>query len=221
MQSTSQKANSFQSVFGIFLHACRAPEKVVETLAHMGISISMTAIYDAIKSLSVNARCALLNLGKTMCFAITYDNVDVLLKTSVLTVEKTTENLRHLKSGLFFLLMHGVKSEDLKCSRELWEKSPFNPDNVDGPFEKKTYLDLATLLQDDLDVNGMTAQDCFVAWLFLRDLCTYGLDYFKKLLNDVKSLKQYHLSKQKSCWHIQWKSITRLLAEIFKQLTTY
>ena len=98
MQSTSQKANSFQSVFGIFLHACRAPEKVVETLAHMGISISMTAIYDAIKSLSVNARCALLNLGKTMCFAITYDNVDVLLKTSVLTVEKTTENLRHLNS---------------------------------------------------------------------------------------------------------------------------
>ena len=127
----------------------------------------MTAIYDAIKSLSVNARRALLNLGKTMCFAIAYDNIDVLLKTSVPTIEKTTENLRHLTSGLFFPLMHGVKCKDLKCSRELWEKSPFNPDNVDGPFEKKTYLDLAMLLQNDLDVNGMTAQDHFVALLFL------------------------------------------------------
>ncbi|KAF8336105.1 hypothetical protein F5887DRAFT_1078965 [Amanita rubescens] len=89
MQSTSQKANPFQSVFGIFLHACRAPEKVIETLAHMGISISMTAIYDAIKSLSINARRALQDLGRTMSFAIAYDNVDVLLKTSVPTVEKT------------------------------------------------------------------------------------------------------------------------------------
>ncbi len=120
-----------------------------------------------------------------MSFAIAYDNVDVLLKTSILTVEKTMENLWHLTSGLFFPLMHGVQHEDLKCSKELWEKSSFNPYNVDVLLDKKTYSDLVTLLTDELDEDELTAQDCFVAWLFLQDLCTYGPVYFQKLLNNV------------------------------------
>lgn len=151
----------------------------------MGISISMTAIYDAIKSLSVNARQALQDLGRTMSFAIAYDNVDVLLKSSVPTVEKTTENLRHLTSGLFFPLMHGVKREDLRCSKELWEKSSFNPCNVDVLLDKKTYSDLVMLLADEIDEDELTARDRFVAWLFLRDLCTYGPVYFWELLNKI------------------------------------
>ncbi|KAM6491513.1 hypothetical protein JOM56_013082 [Amanita muscaria] len=169
-------------IVSIFMQSTK---KVIETLAHMGISISMTAIYDAIKSLSINARRALQDLGRTMSFAIAYDNVDVLLKTSVPTVEKTTENLRHLTSGLFFPLMHGVQCEDLKCSKELWEKSLFNPYNVDVLLDKKTYSDLVILLTDKLDEDKLTARDHFVAWLFLRDLCTYGPVYFQKLLNDI------------------------------------
>ncbi|KIL56857.1 hypothetical protein M378DRAFT_53470, partial [Amanita muscaria Koide BX008] len=127
MQSTSQKANTFQSVLGIFLHSCRTPEKVIETLAHMGISVSTGTINRAIKSLSANARCALQQLGRTLTAGIAYDNVDITLKAAVPTVEKSTENLKHLTSGLFFPLMHGVTSEHLKCSKQLWEKSPYNP----------------------------------------------------------------------------------------------
>ena len=59
MQSTSQKANTFQSVLGIFLHSCQTPEKVIEMLAHMGICVLTGTINRAIKSLSVNARCTL------------------------------------------------------------------------------------------------------------------------------------------------------------------
>ncbi|KIL56339.1 hypothetical protein M378DRAFT_89484, partial [Amanita muscaria Koide BX008] len=56
MQSSSQKANTCQSVLGFFLHSCRAPEKVIETLAHIGISISMSAIHSMVRSLSINSR---------------------------------------------------------------------------------------------------------------------------------------------------------------------
>ncbi|KIL55158.1 hypothetical protein M378DRAFT_48255, partial [Amanita muscaria Koide BX008] len=126
MQSSCQKANTFQSMLGIFLHACRTPEKVIETLAHMGISVSTTTINDSIKSLSMNSRRALQDLGCTMCAAIAYDNVDVMLKGSVAVVEKSNDSLRHLTSGLFFPLMHGVTREHLKYSRLLWEKSLFN-----------------------------------------------------------------------------------------------
>ncbi|OBZ72547.1 hypothetical protein A0H81_07974 [Grifola frondosa] len=37
MQSTNQQCNMLSSVIGIFLHSCNTPEKVVKTLAHMGI----------------------------------------------------------------------------------------------------------------------------------------------------------------------------------------
>ena len=183
MQSSCQKANTFQSMLGIFLHACRTPEKVIEMLAHMGVSVSTTTIHDSIKSLSMNARCALQQLGRTMCAAIVYDNVEVTLKSTVAVVEKTNETLRHLTSGLFFPLMHGVTREHLKYSKLLWEKSPLNPANANVPLEKKTYFDLLISMPDEPDKeSGMTARECFIAWLYLRDLCTYGPEYFRKFL---------------------------------------
>lgn len=170
-------------MLGIFLHACQTLEKVIETLAHMGVSVSTTTIHDSIKSLSMNARRALQELGRTMCAAIAYDNVEVTLKSAVPVVEKTNETLRHLTSGLFFPLMHGVTREHLKYSRLLWEKSPFNPDNANITLEKKTYFDLLHMMPDEPGGEmGMTAREHFVVWLYLRDLCTYGPEYFQKLL---------------------------------------
>ena len=41
MQGTNQKCNALESVFGIFLHSCNTPQKVIDMLAHMGITISV------------------------------------------------------------------------------------------------------------------------------------------------------------------------------------
>ncbi|KAF8220285.1 hypothetical protein L208DRAFT_1334806, partial [Tricholoma matsutake] len=43
MQRCNAKCNAFESVFGIFLHSTNTPEKVIQALAHMGISISSSA----------------------------------------------------------------------------------------------------------------------------------------------------------------------------------
>ncbi|KAL6300678.1 hypothetical protein BKA93DRAFT_705942, partial [Sparassis latifolia] len=61
-------------------------------------------------------------LGQSLTATYAYDNFDVKLNTLTPTVEKSTDNLLHLTSGLVFQLDHGVKKEDLRCSRELWEK---------------------------------------------------------------------------------------------------
>ncbi|KAJ7750539.1 hypothetical protein B0H16DRAFT_1842618 [Mycena metata] len=52
MQSTNKNCNALESVFGIFLHASNTPSKVIEALAHMGISISTDTIENAVHSLS-------------------------------------------------------------------------------------------------------------------------------------------------------------------------
>lgn len=44
MQSTNKSCNYLQSILGIFFHSTNTPEKVIETLAHAGLSISLLSM---------------------------------------------------------------------------------------------------------------------------------------------------------------------------------
>ncbi|KAM6494577.1 hypothetical protein JOM56_009200 [Amanita muscaria] len=89
MQGANRKANTFASIFGIFLHSCRTPQRVIIALQRMGLCIGRTTIHSAINSLSINTSEKLLELGKTGCIALAYDNFDVDLKTSTPVVNRT------------------------------------------------------------------------------------------------------------------------------------
>ncbi|KDQ31884.1 hypothetical protein PLEOSDRAFT_1022853, partial [Pleurotus ostreatus PC15] len=127
LQSTNQFCNALQSVMGVFLHSCNAPEDIIEVLARMGVSISTTSINDAISSLSKESSNGLKALGRTLTASFAYNNVDIELKHTVPTLEKPHETLVHLTSGTLIPLEHGVVREDLSCSKELWERSAMNP----------------------------------------------------------------------------------------------
>jgi hypothetical protein len=127
MQSTNQKCNAVESVFGIFLHASNTLSKVIEALAHMGISISEQSIEHAVKSLSVESYAKLREMGQSLLVGYAYDNFDIDFGVIVPTVEKETDTLTHMTSGDVIALEHGVQAEHLKCSEELWQKSPLNP----------------------------------------------------------------------------------------------
>ena len=96
---------------------------MISTLHHTGLCVSQTSIFRAIKSLSAKALASLSTLGKGLLIAYAYDNFDILLKPLVQTVEKDTDPLKHLTSGLVFPLQHGVQLDDLRVSAEMWEKS--------------------------------------------------------------------------------------------------
>ncbi|KAJ6489495.1 hypothetical protein C8R47DRAFT_938826, partial [Mycena vitilis] len=66
MQSTNQQSNMLESVIGIFLHASNTPSKVVETLARMGVSISLDSIHNAVHSLSRETYDRLRTMGQTL-----------------------------------------------------------------------------------------------------------------------------------------------------------
>jgi hypothetical protein len=51
LQSINEQCNYLQSVLGIFFHLTSVPEKVIEMLAHAGLSISLSSIHNAVKSL--------------------------------------------------------------------------------------------------------------------------------------------------------------------------
>jgi len=52
LQSVNEKCNYLQSILGIFFHLTSVPEKVIETLAHAGLFVSLTSIHNTVSSLS-------------------------------------------------------------------------------------------------------------------------------------------------------------------------
>ncbi|KAI6160007.1 hypothetical protein EDD17DRAFT_1778675 [Pisolithus thermaeus] len=133
MNGWNQKSNALQSLLGLFLQSAHTPYKVIDTLAHLGISVSADTINMAVQSLSKESHNSLQRLGRSLLASYAYDNFDVDLKTHTPTVEKSNDSLKHLTSGLLFLLVHGVTLNDLKCSEELWRKSALNL-QADEPY---------------------------------------------------------------------------------------
>ncbi|KAI6125675.1 hypothetical protein EDD16DRAFT_1474197, partial [Pisolithus croceorrhizus] len=181
VQNTNQKVNYLQCMLGIFLQSAHTPQKVVETLTQMGLSISVTSISSAILSLSKESNCTIKSLGCTMLMAYAYDNFDVDLKTSDQRVEKSNNTLKHLTSGLLFPLQHGTSLDDLHCLHFLWEQSVHNI-HVPAPAEGRmgrTYRDLLELHPESRGGAGTSCRLQYNAWKILSDLVEHGPAYFQ------------------------------------------
>ncbi|KIK82495.1 hypothetical protein PAXRUDRAFT_153708, partial [Paxillus rubicundulus Ve08.2h10] len=116
MQCTNQNANALQSILGIYLQSSHAPQKVIDTLACIGISISSEMINAAVRSLSLESQHSLHDLGQSLLASYAFNTFDVDLKSQAPTAEKTTTLLKHLTFGLMFPLDHSVTSDDIICS---------------------------------------------------------------------------------------------------------
>ncbi|KAF8150232.1 hypothetical protein B0H34DRAFT_826645 [Crassisporium funariophilum] len=182
MQSRNPKCNALESVFGIFLHSTSTPQKVINALSHMGISISVSAIHAAIHSLSLETYENLRAMGQTCLVGYAYDNFDIDFKTAVPTIEKIGDTLTHLTSGTLIMLEHGVTQEDLKCSDELWAKSTINPTQTSIQLER-TCRDLLNLHPEPaVPPSGLTRRQRYQSWKFRADLYTHGPAYFQQFL---------------------------------------
>ncbi|KAI0698468.1 hypothetical protein BC835DRAFT_1304794 [Cytidiella melzeri] len=182
MQGRNQKANWLQSMCGIFLHAMHAPQKLVDSLAHMGISISQSTIHNSLHSLGINIISDAKQVGQTLSAAYAYDNLDIEFKSSVPTVEKPGDMLKHFTTSMIFPLQHGITADDLRCSRYLWDRSRLNVHAFrDLLPPKPTSHDLMLIHPHtrELDENNMTVRDRFNAWKFLHDLCHHGPEEFR------------------------------------------
>ena len=179
LQGSNQKCNLLQSMFRIFLHSCKTPQKVVPALACIGVAISVESIDSAIQSLSQETHATLQRMGKTLLVSYVYDNFDIDFKTNLPTIERSGSTLEHLTAGTLVKLEHGVTPEHLKCSNELWARSPLNP-FVDIRLlpSSRTIWDFLSLHPEPPHPSGLTRQQRFHSWVFLRDLCTHGPLFF-------------------------------------------
>ncbi|KAG1908784.1 uncharacterized protein F5891DRAFT_1124414 [Suillus fuscotomentosus] len=158
MQSLSQNSNMLQSIVGVFLQSMHTPQKVINTLSRMSVSVSVNTINTAVLSLSAEFHCAIHAL--------------------VHTVSESEDMLVHLTSGLLFPLQHGVTCKDLWCSMTLWEKSPLN-------LELNLSTDLLWLHLDSLNAAGLSHGDCFNSSKMLSDLINHSPLYFHQFKDQL------------------------------------
>jgi hypothetical protein len=123
-----------QSILGIFYHSTSVPEKVIEMLAHAGLSISLTSIHSAVKSLSLEASRKIKAAVRTLATAFAYDNFDINFKSSEPTVEHPSSFVSATSATAIPLF--GVSNpEALRSSQCYWEKDPKNPSPSAQPIK--------------------------------------------------------------------------------------
>ncbi|KAJ7858892.1 hypothetical protein B0H13DRAFT_1640288 [Mycena leptocephala] len=171
--------------FSIFLHASNTPSKVIETLARMGISISLDSIHNAVHSLSRDTFNRLRTMGQTLLVGYAYDNFDINFPRAIPTVENSSDTLAHMTSGGLIYMEHGVEPDHLRCSEELWKTNPLNPefDSSAAP-PPRTVTDLKDLHPEADHRSGLTRRERFNAWKFLFDLITFGPLFFNQFLTE-------------------------------------
>ncbi|KAF9003895.1 hypothetical protein BDQ17DRAFT_1241875, partial [Cyathus striatus] len=178
--------NALQCVLGIFLHSCNAPEAVCELMSCIGLSISMTSINHAVNYLSHEANKEMHKLGQTFLTAYAYDNLDIDLKHTVPTAEKTHDTLVHLTTGTLIPL-HEVTLGDLDCSEELWKSSLNNrskdAENFTVPFGR--LIEWHSQF-DKPHSSGLTLRERFNKWKFLFDITHSGPEYFHRFRYTLK-----------------------------------
>ncbi|CDO77882.1 hypothetical protein BN946_scf184690.g3 [Trametes cinnabarina] len=187
LQSTNQRCNAFQATVGIYLHACRASESIVELLARIGVSISCSAIDNSIVSLNKEHHVAIQELGQTLRASYAFDNFDVEDKHPQPTIETSRDSLLHLMSGTLIRLEHGVALDDLRCSDELWGKSRTNPEvDREARAPEPDWTDLMDIHTEAPHASSLTRRERFNRWKMLDDLIRYGPEYFRQFAADLK-----------------------------------
>ncbi|CDO77022.1 hypothetical protein BN946_scf184380.g8 [Trametes cinnabarina] len=190
LHNNNQRCNALQSVIGIFLHSCGAPEKLIKVLSRSGLSISLPSIHRAVQSLALHSAETVETLGQSLLASYAFDNLDTKLPTgSVPTIDGVSDGLIHITTGTVFRLNHGVVLEDLRCSDLLWNRSPSNPLAADPrPYDSEATV--AHLLglhpEPEYAADALSRRGRFRAWFAIEALCKYGPPHFTDLRGGLR-----------------------------------
>jgi hypothetical protein len=193
--SSNQKCNALQSTIGLFCYSTNASELIIETLAHAGLLISTSSVYNMITSLSNKSTKKIQLLAQTLTASFAYDNFDMEFKTHNPVVEKHGDSLKHTTSVIIFPLI-GTSPQDFTCSEELWSTDPINPEVHNN--QKRPLRGFESILPIP-DRSSPSLHIRIQAWHFrhaLVSLCE-PFDVYQKILGDPETIIQIPVIKTK------------------------
>jgi hypothetical protein len=167
--SSNQKCNALPSMLGLFCHSTNALELVIETLAHAGLSISLSSIHNMVNLLLTKSVDNIRSLAQTLTVLFAYDNFDMEFKSYSPTIEKHEDSLKHATSAIIFPLI-STSMQDLMCSDELWRTNPIN--SYIQNYQKQPLRGLESLLPISTKLSP-SVHIRILAWHFWHALITH------------------------------------------------
>ncbi|KAG2158703.1 uncharacterized protein EDB93DRAFT_1245927 [Suillus bovinus] len=126
LQSSNERCNYLQGLLGIFFHSTSVPQKVIDVLAHAGLSMSITSIHNAIHSMSKEIAANIKQGIQSLKVSFAYDNFDINFKTLEPTIGHRSTFVSATSATSLPLV--GVDNPDmLRCSAALWATDSHNP----------------------------------------------------------------------------------------------
>lgn len=129
MNNSNNQCNALQAVVGLFAHSTNTPSRVVELLSRIGMSIAPPSIDRMVLHLSVEAQKALKERLPNMLDSLAYDSLEIRYDPEQPTATHNG-NLVSMTTATCLPLYPGSAKEDLRVSREMWERSEFNLDRT-------------------------------------------------------------------------------------------
>ncbi|KAG8764118.1 hypothetical protein FRC12_008256 [Ceratobasidium sp. 428] len=133
MNNSNMRCNALQALIGLFMHSSNVPEKVVELLAHMGLSVTPSSMNRMIEHMSKEAEKTLKKQLPTLLVGLGYDNLEIWFDTEQPTATNPGK-LVSLTTATCIPLRPGATKEHLRVSKELWARSRFNLDRSKPPI---------------------------------------------------------------------------------------
>ncbi|KAG2109581.1 uncharacterized protein F5147DRAFT_575834, partial [Suillus discolor] len=87
LQNTNERCNCLQGWMGFFMKSTGVPEKVIEVMAHAGLSVSLSTIYNMVTSISKEISRDIKREVRTLRAAFAYDNFDIAFNVAQPTLE--------------------------------------------------------------------------------------------------------------------------------------
>ncbi|KAG1895706.1 uncharacterized protein F5891DRAFT_928633, partial [Suillus fuscotomentosus] len=231
LQSSNKKCNYLQGWMGFFMKSTSVPEKVVEVLAHAGLSISLSSIHNAVMSVSKEISSKIRSEVCTLRAAFTYDNFDIAFKTSQPTLENWSSFVSATAATV--VLLFGIDESNtitLKCSAQLWASDHRNTllsvtplmnemRTMMDPYKKDTY-------SRQINPTKPSPQTAAFAW-HVQAILINQYQKFKHFLKDLgepETIKRIpvHMTHQIPCCVMDIKqSMTdgniEVLEDLFRQ----
>ncbi|CDO68504.1 hypothetical protein BN946_scf184998.g1 [Trametes cinnabarina] len=223
IHNNDQRCNALQSIIGIFLHSCGAPEKLIKVLSRSGLSISLASIHRAIHSLTVHSADDVEELAQTLLASYAFDNLDTKLPVGIPTVESPADGLIHIATGTVLRLDHGVSLEDLRCSKLLWDRSPLNPLASDPrPYNPEaTFTHLLGLHPEPEYTEGaLSRRGQFRAWVAMQFLAQHGPSAFAPLHDRLRNPETVEMIPIKKLYQTPLRAMDINLSTITGNINT-
>ncbi|OBZ77632.1 hypothetical protein A0H81_02890 [Grifola frondosa] len=232
LQSTNERCNYLQSILGIFYHSTSVPEKVIETLAHAGLSISLSLIHNAISSLSRGASAKIKSTMRSLTASFAYDNFDINFKTAQPTLEHQLTFVSATSATAIPLF--GVDDPSvLRCSEAFWLQDPLNPELTGGASAQSGMDDTRGIFRDLMRDDAKKAREARLSpWLMrfawhIHDILVKHGEHFGHLEKELEEPEPIdviplHKTSQVPCRAMKIKQSTtdgniQVLDSLFQQ----